>query len=138
MRGHRDAQKLKNCPLIVHRRWHRGQHSPLGTTSSSPSSQVGLRQVTAEQLRVHVRQHSPLRLVSVCPSRHFGRRHSVSKQPAGTQSGQHFPGSNNCSSPSPQLEQICVAQSVPIPADGGGGGGGGGEGYGIRILIFSW
>jgi hypothetical protein len=70
----------------------------------------------ARQSRVHLRQHSPLRLVSVCPSRHFGRGHSVSKHPAGTQSGQHFPSSNSCSSPSPQLEQICVAQSVPKPA----------------------
>ena len=151
MRGHGDAHKLKVCPLIVHIGWHRGQHSPSGTTSSSPSSQTGrIRQETAEQSgasgiqlgqhwpsgvsglnpslhvmlehsaawqsRVQVRQHSPLPLVSVYPSRHFGRGHSVSKHPAGTQSGQHFPSSNSCSSPVPQMGQICVAQSIPKPA----------------------
>ena len=85
MRGHQDAHELKVCPLIVHTGWHHGQHSPSGTTSSSPSSQTGrIRQETAEQTGgtsgTQLGQHWPSGVSGLSPSLHVMLEHSAARQ----------------------------------------------------------
>ena len=115
MRGHRDAQELKVCPLTVHTGWHLGQHSPSGTTSSSPPSQTGCGQKTAEQSGVsgtHFGQHSPSGTTSSSPFSQTGSRQEMAEQ-FGTHCGQHSPSGTTRTSPSLQTgsRQETVEQS---------------------------
>ena len=103
--GHGDAQVENSCPSIAHSSSigsHFGQHSPSGTTSRSPSSQTGFKQMTIEQsgiVGMHSGQHCPSGTWSISPSWQTGRRHRMVEQ-SGTHTGQHSPSGTSCCSPS--------------------------------------
>ena len=107
VRGHGDAQVVNSCPSTSAHSgssftgWHWGQHSPSGTTSSSPSSQTGFRQRTAEQSGesgTHWGQHWPSGTTSSSPSSQTCFRQRTAEQ-SGTHWGQHWPSGTSVFSP---------------------------------------